>query len=1222
MRPLAVVPGTTLAEVVARAWDGAEPPIGAVDGRVVPSAQWAATRLAGTEIVTLRSSVAGDDSNPLRVVLLIAVTWAALTIPGAQWGLGLEGWGASLASAGIAVGGQLLVNAIAPLPTPDVSTPGRPEAVYSLTGGRNQARAYQPMPLVLGEHRVVPDLAAAPYSELEGDDQYLYTAFHFGLGNLQITDLKIGGTPIASYSDVTRSWPGELGEAGIGRERLLAGDVDTQAVGDLVSHTEWTERSISAGATRVALDLAGRIFRVNDSGGYESITVVVDVEIYATTPGDVRRTALDTTVSLTSDSPTPVRQSVSWNLPADDPQPTPGTTWKLRLKRAAAPTPDTDRDYDDVACTALRSYAPDTADYAGQHRLEMKIRASEQLSGPLDQITALVRQQVPTPAGAGWGPPAASSNPAWIFRWFALGVRIGGRLVAGAGLPESRIDDASIRAWGAWCDTQQLRCDHVIQAAASVHDVLAVIAQCGRASPSWSSGRLGVVYEDPARLPSAMITPGNILAGTLEIDYAAGRKVDEVAVRYLSPALDWQYATLRRRAAGITAPEHSVTQTLPGVTTDRQAAMSANLLLAAQTWRRRRIRWQMGPAALTQIRRGDVVWLSHALLDGGVAGRLLGLDGAAVALDREIEVAHGDHVLLMLPDGTLHATTVAGTVGTRSRITLAAAPPDPAPGDPPWTPADVLWRVYDSSTPPVRARILGVEPQSEQVVRIVAVDDPPEYHAAATSDLTGPTATQPGPPARVVSIYAWTERQAASSGETCVVHIAVQVAGRWTGGEVVVSTAGGPQRVPQGRIGETDRGLSWPAARDATLTITVIPDGAPGGEHTITYAVDGPPELAPPMRWRGAWASGTAYGQQDGVSYGGRGYICTTSHVASSSNRPSGSAAANAWWDLLADRGIPGGRGPKGLAGDDGEPGSNAIGPEHIFARTTRAIAGAALRSTDLPDNAWAFDYVDNSGRGRVRGRLTWHDGDPGRSAANPALLYTWRWLRFSDPPVKLTGAEASKSNWRTPVVIVEDGADGGRGLTGHDGDGYEHIYARTATSITSLRSTDLPDNTWTFDYVDNGGRGRVRGRLTWHDGDPGYTSARPVLWHTYRQIRGADRSYAKLPGAAGNWRPPTIMVDNVHTAYDSHCMRIDRMLICWGIARGVSGGDATITYPTSAGTYAHPPTVLITLVGDPGPSNRGWAPRIRDTMYVTTTTCVVRGLHTPVYWLAIGYVT
>ena len=745
VRPLAVVPGTTLAEVVARAWDGAEPPIGAVDGRVVPSAQWAATRLAGTEIVTLRSSVAGGDSNPLRVVLLLAVTWAALTIPGAQWGLGLGGWGASLASAGIAVGGQLLVNAIAPLPTSDVSTPGRPEVVYSLTGGRNQARAYQPMPLVLGEHRVVPDLAAAPYSEIEGDDQYLYTAFHFGLGDLQVTNLEIGGTPIASYSDVTRSWPGELGEAGIGRERLLAGDVDTQAVGDLVSHTEWTERAIPAGATRVALDLAGRIFRVNDSGGYESVTVVVDVEIYATTPGDVRRTALDTTVSLTSDSPTPVRLSVSWNLPADDPQPTPGTTWKLRLKRVAAPTPDTDRDYDDVACTALRSYAPDTADYAGQHRLEMKIRASEQLSGPLDQITALVRQQVPTPAGAGWGPPAASSNPAWIFRWFALGVRIGGRLVAGAGLPESRIDDASLRAWGAWCDTQQLRCDHVIQAAASVHDVLAVIAQCGRASPSWSSGRLGVVYEDAARLPSAMITPGNILAGTLEIDYAAGRKVDEVAVRYLSPALDWQYATLRRRAAGITAPEHSVTQTLPGVTTDRQAAQAANLLLAAQTWRRRRIRWQMGPAALTQIRRGDVVWLSHALLDGGVAGRLLGLDGADVALDRELEVAHGDHVLLMLPDGTLHATTVAGTVGTRSRITLAAAPPDPAPGDPPWTPADVLWRVYDSSAPPVRARILGVEPQSEQVVRIVAVDDPPEYHAAATSDLTGPTATPAGP---------------------------------------------------------------------------------------------------------------------------------------------------------------------------------------------------------------------------------------------------------------------------------------------------------------------------------------------------------------------------------------------------------------------------------------------------------------------------------------------
>lgn len=593
--PLAVVPGTTLASVVAHVWEGAEPPVAAVDGRLVASAQWAATPLAGTEIVTLRSGLAGGDSNPLRIVLSLAVIWASLTLPTAPWAFGLEagGWGANLAAAGIAIGGQLLVNAIAPLPVPGTGAPGgAPDPVYSLTGGRNQARPYQPMPLVLGEHRVIPDVGAAPYTELDGDDQYLLGAWHFGLGDLEVTDLKIGDTPIASFSDVTRSWPHLPGQG-----RLLDGDVETQAVGDLVSETEWIERAIPAGTTRIAIDLAGRIFQVNHEGNYVAWSRGVKVEIWATTPGNVTRTALRTTVQLGGDSPTPVRRTETWNIPDDNPQPTPGTTWKVRFQREQAPA-TYQGDHDDISVTALRSYSPDTADYTGQTRLEMKIRASEQLSGPLDRLSAMVRQKVPTPAGAGWGPPAATSNPAWLFRWFALGVRVGGRLVAGAGLPESRIDDASIRAWGAWCEVQQLRCDHVIQAATSVHDVLALIAQCGRASPSWSGGRLGVVYEDADRLPSAMITPGNILAGTLEIDYAAGQAVDEIAVRYISPAVDWQYATLRRRAAGVTTPARSETVTLPGVTTDRQAAMAANLLLAAQTHRRRRIRWQMGPAAL------------------------------------------------------------------------------------------------------------------------------------------------------------------------------------------------------------------------------------------------------------------------------------------------------------------------------------------------------------------------------------------------------------------------------------------------------------------------------------------------------------------------------------------------------------------------------------------------------------------------------------------------
>jgi hypothetical protein len=57
--------------------------------------------------------------------------------------------------------------------------------------------------VVLGNHRVSPNYAAKPYTEIVGDDQYLRLLFCVGYGPLHISDLRIGETPIASFDGVT-----------------------------------------------------------------------------------------------------------------------------------------------------------------------------------------------------------------------------------------------------------------------------------------------------------------------------------------------------------------------------------------------------------------------------------------------------------------------------------------------------------------------------------------------------------------------------------------------------------------------------------------------------------------------------------------------------------------------------------------------------------------------------------------------------------------------------------------------------------------------------------------------------------------------------------------------------------------------------------------------------------------------------------------------------------
>jgi hypothetical protein len=66
----------------------------------------------------------------------------------------------------------------------------------------------------------------------------------------------------------------------------------------------------------------------------------------------------------------------------------------------------------------------------------------------------------------------------------------------GAGLPDARIDVEAIKAWGAWCDAEGLCFDAVIDAPISLADLLSRIALSGRASPTWATGKLGVVWED------------------------------------------------------------------------------------------------------------------------------------------------------------------------------------------------------------------------------------------------------------------------------------------------------------------------------------------------------------------------------------------------------------------------------------------------------------------------------------------------------------------------------------------------------------------------------------------------------------------------------------------------------------------------------------------------------------------------------------------------------
>lgn len=160
-------------------------------------------------IVTVHTRLQG--STTFRLIATIAVILiAAIAGP---FGAGLLGFTAGTAgffaasaaiSGAIAIGGSLLLNALAPPPvnpqslqSPD--TTGADIKAASLSG--NTADAGGSVPRVLGMRKVFPVFISRPMVELIGLTEVVEGVFGL-MGPHQITDIRIGGVPVGQMEEV------------------------------------------------------------------------------------------------------------------------------------------------------------------------------------------------------------------------------------------------------------------------------------------------------------------------------------------------------------------------------------------------------------------------------------------------------------------------------------------------------------------------------------------------------------------------------------------------------------------------------------------------------------------------------------------------------------------------------------------------------------------------------------------------------------------------------------------------------------------------------------------------------------------------------------------------------------------------------------------------------------------------------------------------------------
>ena len=180
------------------------------------------------------------------------------------------------------------------------------------------------------------------------------------------------------------------------------------------------------------------------------------------------------------------------------------------------------------------------------------------------------------------------------------------------------------------------------------------------------------------------------------------------------------------------------------------------------------------------------------------------------------------------------------------RASLLATPlPGPLDADGGF-PADILWRLYDAALPPVRARIIAVEPATDRRVRFTAIDELALYYDAATLDLSAPLPALRSRAPRILDVTLAETLVRVGAGFAVEIEAALTVAGDWRGGVVRAGIGSeAPRTVARMVDGET--AARWLAPPAGTLTVIVTPgtEAAPSGApFTVIYEIIGP--LAPP----------------------------------------------------------------------------------------------------------------------------------------------------------------------------------------------------------------------------------------------------------------------------------------------------------------------------------------------------------------------------------------
>lgn len=677
----------------------------------------------------------GGGSNPLRVVATLALLAAAPYLAGLTLGAGAAAWQTAALTGAYFMAGTMLINAVLPVQQPEQHNLGNIQAspTYSLTGQGNQARLNQMIPVQYGRLRVFPDLAAQPYTEFIGNDQYLNQLHCIGNGSFSVEAVQIEDTEITNFQDVeyevlAPGVPPTLFPSAVTASNEVSGqDAGVQVAGTYsqtgttitVTYTlhgltagTWVLGDFSGGATDGLYEVQSATdntftLTAGASGTYSGAVS------YSTFIGPFAANAPDTdTFKIAIDVVCPQGLIHAEDDGRINQFPLPFSTYRREIDDAGDPvgawvllgsetitaataTPlrrtyeydvaaaryevmfaKTQIDYGRnvraaISWVGLRCYFQELTDFGDVTLLAVRMKATNNLSMMVSRkVNVICTRKVPI-----WN----SGTQTWSaptastsIAWAAADILRNSTY--GSGAADTELDIAGLNTLATTWATRTDECNIRFDSDTTVGDALAQILACGRAKWIPHAGTVLFHRDQTQTIPVAMFTARTCRDFKSSFAIPTEQMPDAVRVTYFD-RVSWIQRTVTCSLPGSTEDEPS-DLTLIGVT-DREHAYREGLYhAAANKYRREEISFTTDMTGFIPL-PGDLISVSNDMPSWGTSGEVTAYDtGTKIAtLDEPVAFGVGTYYIAFRKDDGSQAGPFVCTAGVDAfHVVLASDP--------------------------------------------------------------------------------------------------------------------------------------------------------------------------------------------------------------------------------------------------------------------------------------------------------------------------------------------------------------------------------------------------------------------------------------------------------------------------------------------------------------------------------------------------------------------